>query len=342
MPRTRTRRGLAASLALVLAAGVTACGGDDDDGAAATTAAGGSGTTAAAAQDLGSMKVGLVCGGMTPIVAQIAMNTDAFEPNGLEVEKVCFDGGSEGVQALIGGGVDVFLGSYEHVQSTRERGLDTKGYAVINDVFPYWLLTKTDARYQSVADLSGETVGVTSPGSLSDTGLQAAALEAGIDYGSMKVIGAGSGATMRAALTADQIAAGMVSEPGISELTDSGYRILWEPGFDYVSIVAVAREGWVSDNEDKMRTFLTTMVSVAEEATTDPAMAVDAMKEEGFEVSDDALTSAVERMLDAVPEGLVVDEQAVQSTADILIEVGKIDAPGVPFAEGFDFSLVES
>lgn len=349
--RPLTSRTLALALASVLAFTVVACGDDNetssDVGAAGAdgAASDGSATTeqgseAAEPADVGSMEVGLICGGLTPMTAQVALNTDAFAESGLEVEKICFDGGAEGVQALIGGGIDVFLGSYEHISSTRKEGLDMKGYAVINNSFPYWLLTKDDAELQDVSDLAGETVGVTSPGSLSDTGLKAAALEAGLDYEEMSVIGAGSGAPMKAALDNDQIAAGMVSEPGISELTSDGYRILWQPEFDYVSIVAIASEGWVAQNEDAMRAFLSTLQETAERMKDDTEFAVEAMEEEGFAVSDEALRSAVEQGIEEVPEGLEVDEAQVQSTADILISVGRAEAPGLSYDEGFDFSYL--
>jgi NitT/TauT family transport system substrate-binding protein len=349
---TPARRALVPLLALGLV--VAACGGDDDDEAAAdgttapssadSAAPSGDDTTggSAPAEDLGSIKVGLVCGGMTPLVAQIAMNTDAFSAAGVEVDKLCFDGGSEGVQALIGGSVDIFLGSFEHVASTREQGLDTRAYGVINNVFPYWALTKSDSSFESVADLAGEVVGVTSPGSLSETGLRAAVADAGISFDDLQVIGAGSGATMRSALDAGQIAAGMVSEPGISELTLSGdYRILWEPPFPYISIVVLASEGWASDHAAALTAFLDVLEETAERATTDTAWAVEAMSEEGFEVDQAALEAAVERTLQGVPEGLAVTEEDVASTSQILVDVGRLDAP-ITLDEGFDFSYLES
>lgn len=333
-PPSRTRRLVALTAVLLLVA--AGCGDDDDGGGGDTATGADSGT-----EDLGSVRVGLVCGGLTPLVAQVAMNADAFADTGVEVEKICFDGGSEGIQAMIGGSIDTFLGSYEHVQSTRDQGLDTKGYAVINNRYPYYLLTKADSGISSVEDLAGETVGVTSPGSLSETGLRAAMAEAGLEDDAVTVIGVGSGATSRAALDNDQVAAAMVSDPGRSELTQSGeYEILWDPEFDYVSIVAVAREGWVADNEEAFSTFLATLQDTAEQIKDDPEMALEAMKEEGFGVDDAALEEAVERGIEAIPDGLRVDESAVEGTAKILIDVGKLDPPGVPFDEGFDFSFL--
>jgi len=365
---TSARRLFVPLLALGLVA--AACGDDDDDAssdatspAPVETAAPSDGSTApsddtattapsddtaapsddtAPPEDLGTVRVGLVCGGMTPIVAQIAMNTDAFTNAGLEVEKLCFDGGSEGIQALIGGSLDIFLGSFEHVASTRAQGLDTRAFAVINKVFPYWALTKTDAEFQSVADLAGEVVGVTSPGSLSETGLRVAVAEAGIDFEELRVIGAGSGATMRAALDAGQVAAGMVSEPGISELTLSGeYRILWEPTFPYISIVVLGSESWAADHADALTAFLDVLEETAERAGTDTAWALEAMKSEGFEVDDAALEAAVERSLEAVPDGLRVTAEDVQSTSDILIDVGRLEEP-ITLEDGFDFTYLDS
>lgn len=350
----RARRLVVPLLALGLVA--AACGGDDDstdadeastDDTSATAEGSDTSTASSGAEggepaDLGSVKVGLVCGGMTPIVAQIAMNTDAFADAGLEVEKVCFDGGSEGVQALIGGSLDVFLGSFEHVATTRQEGLDTKGFAVINDVFPYWALTKKDASFESAADLAGETVGVTSPGSLSETGLTAALADADVSVDDVKIIGSGSGSTMRSALDADHIAAGMVSEPEISELTLGGdYRILWEPPFPYVSIVVLGSEGWASDNGDTLSAFLDVLTETAKKAKSDTAWAVEAMAEEGFEVDEAALEAAVKRTLNGVPNDLKVSAADVKSTADLLVSLEKLDEP-LTIDEGFDFSYLDS
>lgn len=343
MPRTtrRGRRALAGLLAFSLA--LAACGDDGgDDAAPEVTEPVGEAPVEGGTTDLGTMRVGLVCGGMTPIVAQIAMNTDAFTEAGLEVEKLCFDGGSEGVQALIGGSVDIFLGSFEHVASTQKQGLDMKAFGVINTVFPYWMLTKSDSPYQSPGDLGGEVVGVTSPGSLSETGLRAAMADSEASFDDLRVIGAGSGATMRSTLDAGQIAAGMVSEPGISELTLSGeYRILWEPPFPYISIVLLGSEGWASDNAEALTAFLDTLEATRDQAVTDTDWAVEAMAEEGFEVDDAALQAAVERSLDMVPEGLRVTADEVASTSDILIEVGRLEEP-ITIEQGFDFQYLDS
>lgn len=350
--RTSTRRGssrfAAFGLIMMLAA---ACGGGGAEGDAAAptegeTAAAAAGSEAADATsaDLGTLSVGLICGGLSPMTAQIAINADTF-PEGLEIEKVCFDGGSEAVQALIGGSLDVFMGSVEHVVSTRAQGLPTQAYAVINNRMPYWLVTPEDSEYQSVADLAGQTVGVTSTGSLSDTELQVAADQEGIAYEDMTVVSAGSGATMTAALESDSVAAGMITDPGLSEVTaeGGGYRVIWEPDFDYTSIVALANSERIGEREDAMRAFIEGLQSAYEQSQADPQFAIEAMQEEGFEVSDEALTEAVERGLTEIPEGLQIEEAAYQETVELLVGVGRIEEAEAPaFDEAFDFELLEA
>lgn len=193
-----------------------------------------------------------------------------------------------------------------------------------------------------MADLEGETVGVTSPGSLADTELQIAAQQNGVDYGTMKVIGAGSGSTMASAIKQGQVAAGMVSEPQQSELLASGdYRLIWEPDFDYASIIAVSDADWVAENEDTMRSFLAGLTEAADMAKSDEEWATTTMKKEEFPVSDDVLASAVQAGIATIPENLVVSEDVFDNTTELLTSVGSLEESDVlPYDEVFDFSYL--
>ncbi|WP_426245004.1 ABC transporter substrate-binding protein [Nocardioides sp. LHG3406-4] len=318
------------ALASVLALALSSCG-DSSSGSSGDGEGG----------DAGSIRVAMVCGGMTPMATQMAIDANTF-PDGLKVEKLCFDSGSDAMQALIGGSLDVFMGSTEHVISTRAQGLSTKGYAGINVRAPYALLTETGSDVQSVSDLEGENVGVTSPGSLADTELHIAAEQNDVDYTSMKVVGAGSGSTMASAIKQGQVAAGMVSEPQQSELIASGdYRMVWEPDFDYASIIAVADSDWVADNEATMKSFLEGVATAADKAKSDPDWALTAMKEEKFPVSDEVLSSAVDAGITTIPDGLSVSEEVYKSTTDLLVSVGTLEEDAVlPYDEVFDFSYL--
>jgi len=298
-------------------------------------------SSSGAAEGGTTVRVGMVCGGMTPMVAQLAIDANTF-PNGLKVKKVCFDSGSDAVQALIGGSMEVFMGSTEHIIATRAQGLSTRGFAGINNRAPYALLTASDSDVQSVSDLEGETVGVTSPGSLADTELHIAAQEKKVDYKSMKVIGAGSGATMASAIKQGHVAAGMVSEPQRSELVSSGdYRVIWEPEFDYASIIAVANEKWVGKNKEAMKSFLAGLTAASDKAKGDEAWAVTTMEKEKFPVSHDVLATAVKAGITTIPEGLTVSEDVFDNTTNLLVGVGTLKKDDVlPYDDVFDFGYL--
>ncbi|RKN12521.1 ABC transporter substrate-binding protein [Streptomyces radicis] len=298
-------------------------------------------TTACAgdASEPGTIRVAHVCGGIN--VATIATNAATF-PEGVEVEKICFDGGAEAVQALVGGGVDAFVGSTEHVASTRSRGLDVRAYAALSQAVPYSLVSRAGSGVESVADLAGETVAVTSPGSLSDTELLKAASDAGVDYSGMNVIGAGSGASMAAAIREGGAVAGMVSEPQLSDMLASGdYTLTWEPDFDYAALVVLSRADWVEGHEEELTRFLEGLREAEDRSREDGAFAVESLADEDFAVSDEVLADAVRATLGNTPRGLAIEEPVYRDTIDLLTEVDRLDAEDAPtFDEAFDFSLL--
>ena len=84
-------------------------------------------------------------------------------PGGLQAQKVCFDSGSDAVQALVGGSIDAFVGAGEHVIDNRAKGLDVKGYAVVSEAPPYSLVSAAGSGVHNVGDLAGKSVAVTAP-----------------------------------------------------------------------------------------------------------------------------------------------------------------------------------
>ncbi|RAJ68754.1 NitT/TauT family transport system substrate-binding protein [Streptomyces sp. Amel2xB2] len=297
----------------------------------------GSGTGGAERQ---TIRVGNVCGGIN--VATVAMDADTF-PDDVQVKKVCFDGGAEAVQALLGGGVDVFIGSTEHVVSTRGKGLPVTAYAALTSRVPYSLVSANGSGAGSVRDLRGKTVAVTSPGSLSDTELEKAASDSGVPYKSLEVIGAGSGASMLAAISKGKAAAGMVSEPQLSQLLRTGkYKEIWTPDFDYAALVPLAKTTWVKEHRKAMTGFLQGLRTAETKSRADESFAVRALKKEKFEVSDRVLRRAVHQTLGITPKGLAVGESVYRDTTGLLVDVGRAKAGRTPaFSDAFDFGILD-
>lgn len=339
---------LLATLLVLTMALVSPCGSNNNaasggNNAGANNAATGSNEDAGNATQPENVKirVGLVGGGMTPIIAQIGINDGSYEKAGITIEKQSFTSGADMVQALVGGSLDIVLGSYEHVLRQQKNGLGVKAYGEIYNGVGYSLVVKNDAPYQKLEDLKGTTLAVTKVGSLSDTGLREGLKAANIDPDKdVQIINGGSGATMLAAIESGKAAGGMVSEPTISQMLATGnYRVLYDPPYDFAGITVMAKTEWVEKNQDAMKRFLQVSNEVNERVQKDPASAVEAMLQEFDQIPADVMETAVKNQLAKVPAGLKVTEEGAKNVTKTQIEAGVLEKE-IPFEDTVDLSLL--
>jgi len=335
MKKTKT---ILASLLVLTIALLSACG--NNNAAAPTENNGGAAGNANQPENV-KIRVGLVGGGMTPIIAQIGINDGSYEKAGITIEKQSFTSGADMVQALVGGSLDIVLGSYEHVLRQQKNGLGVKAYGEIYNGVGYSLVVKNDAPFQSLEDLKGTTLAVTKVGSLADTGLREGLKTANIDADKeVQIINGGSGATMLAAIESGKAAGGMVSEPTISQMVATGnYRVLYDPPYDFAGITVMAKTDWVDKNQDAMKRFLQVSNEVNEHVQKDPASAVEAMLKEFDQIPADVMEIAVKNQLAKVPAGLKVSEEGAKNVTNTQIEAGVLEKE-IPFADTVDLSLL--
>jgi NitT/TauT family transport system substrate-binding protein len=292
--------------------------------------------------ELPTIKVGMVCGGMTPLLAQIGINDGSFKEAGVNAEEVCFSSGSDAIAALVGGSIDVNLGSYEHVLKMTKNNLGIKAYGSIYNGVGYSLVVKKDSPYENLADMKGETLAVTKPGSLSDSGLRKGLEKEGLDpTKDVKIIGSGSGSTMLASIESGKVAGGMVSEPTVSQMISSGdYRVLYDPDFDYAGIVIMSDSKWVDKNKETMQTFLKELTAIYERAQEDPKHVVETMQGQFENVPTDVLETAITNQINKVPAGLKLTETAAEAVNQTAIQLEIISEP-IPFEDAVDLSLLQ-
>jgi NitT/TauT family transport system substrate-binding protein len=286
-----------------------------------------------------TIRVGLVCGGVG--LAALTIDSGAL-PGGLQAQKVCFDSGSDAVQALVGGSIDAFVGAGEHVIDNRAKGLDVKGYAVVSEDPPYSLVSAAGSGVHNLGDLSGKSVAVTAPGSLSDTELQKTTAEAGVAYSGLRVVGAGTGATMQAAIEKGGAAAGMVSDPLLTTMLQSGaFTLTWKPDFRYIALAVIAKPDWVNDNRPAMQAFLQALRATQDRANADISSVLAAAKQQAPTLDPTTLRTVVATTIAQAPPKLTIDEGPYRDTTHVLTQVGHVQPAKVPsFADSFDFSLV--
>lgn len=134
-------------------------------GAAATTFLIGSGARAAE-----RIRIGLPTKTYWPtIVAEAAKTAKLFEKEGLTAELTIYRGGAETFEAMAAGAADLILDPPSLVATGRKRGVASKLVAGGSNANLGWfLVVPAKSKIQSVADLQGKKVGITSAGSGSD------------------------------------------------------------------------------------------------------------------------------------------------------------------------------
>lgn len=298
---------------------------------------------APARADLGTIRLSLICGSMTAMLAEIALNDGSFDRAGVHVDKYCFSGGAQAIQALVGRSVDVHIGSYELVLRQRARGFNIKAYGQIYDGMSYELVTKTNSRFRSVADLRGQTLGITAAGTLSDTALRLALTAAHLNPDrDVQVIGAGAGTTMYAALETNRIAAGMLAEPTTTQLVADGeYRVLWSPTLPYPGNVLMANANWVDQHRAAMHAMLAVLRSVYARTKQDPSSAIAPLSKDFDTIAPRIMLQAIQHQLKHVPPDLTVSRKGAAVVLDLELKTGDIKAP-IAYGTAVDNALVLS
>jgi len=293
--------------------------------------------------DLPTVRVGLICGGMTPMVAQVALNDGSFEKAGVHVEKDCFTGGPQAVQALVGRSIDAFIGSYDHVLRQRARNIDVKAYAELYDGYSYELIAKSPGPLNSLAQAKGQTLAVTASGALSDDALRLGLTAAGLNPDrDVTIVATGSGAPMVAALDTDRVAGAMLAEPSITQLTDGGkYKVVYDPKLPFAGNVVMAQTSFVAANRPAFASFLRVLRATAARIAADPQSAVEPMRKDFPTVAPGVMLTAVKQTLAHVPKGLLADRRSTDPVVAATLKKGDITS-AIPFEAAVDNSLLES
>jgi NitT/TauT family transport system substrate-binding protein len=150
----------------------------------------------------------------------LANQLDLYKKNGVDVEMFSFKGGSEALTAVIGGSAEVVSGYYDHTVELLARGKHLQSITVY-DRFPGLVLVVSPeytAKIKSVADLKGQRVGVSAPGSSTDFFLKYALRKQRINPDDVPVVGIGLGATAVAAMEHGQVQAAVMLDPAVTLL----------------------------------------------------------------------------------------------------------------------------
>ena len=157
---------------------------------------------------------------------EVARAFGHFRKHGLDGEIVYFRGGNAAIQALVAGAVDYGATSLDVAMQAYAKGADIRRFVTTGQVPLFAVATspKNADVIHSLKELEGKTVGVSALGNADHALLLFLLKEAGADKS--KVQFATMGVNLLEALRQNQIDAGLVQEPALTILSNSGARVL--------------------------------------------------------------------------------------------------------------------
>jgi NitT/TauT family transport system substrate-binding protein len=184
-------------------------------------------TSLAHAQAVEKKSVTLAVGGKTALYylpLTICERLGYFKEQGLDVTINDFRGGSQSLQALVGGSVDVVTGAYEHTIRMQAKGQDIRAVIELGR-FPGIVVgvrKEKAAIYKTAADLKGMKIGVSAPGSSTNFFVMYLMAKAGLKPTDASYIGVGIGPSAVAAIKNGDIDALANLDPMITKLEQDG------------------------------------------------------------------------------------------------------------------------
>lgn len=205
----------------------------------------------------------------------LAESLGEYKKAGVEVELVDFKGGSQSLQAVIGGSADVVSGYFDHCVNLAAKNQALVAF-VVYDRYPGLVLgvsPKHTDEIKSVKDLAGKKVGVSAPGSSTDFFLKYLLHKNGVDPDSTAVIGVGLGPSAVVAMEQGEIDAAVMLDPAPTLLQGKykNLKILADTrtqadtqrvfGGDYPGGALYTKAGWIAAHEKETQALTTALVA---------------------------------------------------------------------------------
>ncbi len=222
-----------------------------------------------------SIKLGVGSQILNYMPLELAAKRGAFKAQGLDVTVENFQaGGSKALQALIGGSVDGVVGFYDHTITMQAQGKSIACVFLLNDIPGLLIGVRADLadKVKVGADLKGLKLGITAPGSSTDTLARYYVKKAGLGPRDVQIIAVGSGAPGMVALEAknidalvyfDPVATMLASKNAVKPLFDArtseGSKLAF--GGDYPTACLYLQQGFIDKNPEAVQRMVNALLT---------------------------------------------------------------------------------
>jgi NitT/TauT family transport system substrate-binding protein len=154
----------------------------------------------------------------------IAEQLGYFKDEGLNVKISDFAGGSQSLQAVVGGSADVVSGAFEHTINMQAKKISMIAFVQMGRApqISIGISKAKAATYKGPADLKGLKFGVSAPGSSTNIILNAFIAKGGLKPNEVAIVGVGTGAGAIAAVKSGQIDGTSNTDPVMTKLELDG------------------------------------------------------------------------------------------------------------------------
>ena len=267
----------------------------------------------AAQSKLTKVKAGVSVSFECMLAAWVADDKGYFKAENLDVEFIDFKGGGPTVQAFAGGSVDICFCATDHALRLKNRGRPTVVLYGLDRFHDYTLIGKTGVP-TSLAALKGKKLGISSPGSMTDSTIRWAIKELKLDPDrDFQIVGSGTGGAMIASIDSGRIDAGLVVETDTAYLMQKkgAYTVVKDfATLPYASFSALALESWVGANPEVARGFARALAK---------AVGHERIKKMYPHFSDELVASTVKSAVNRIPKGGAYEAEAVRNMNTIVI-----------------------
>lgn len=256
------------------------------------------------------------------LAAWVAEDRGYFKAENIEFEFIDFKGGGPTVQAFAGGSVDICFCATDHALRLKNRNRPTLVLYGFDRFHDYTLIGKAGVP-TTLEGLKGKKVGVSSPGSMTDSTIRWAIKELKLDpERDFQIVGSGTGGAMIASIDSGRIDAGLVVETDTAYLLQKkgAYTVVKDfSTLPYASFSALALESWVSANPEVARGVARALAKAATELEKNPSVGYARIKKMYPHFSDELVASTVKSSVHRLPKGGAYEAEAVRNMNMIVI-----------------------
>ncbi|CAN5650071.1 hypothetical protein BH23CHL7_BH23CHL7_01870 [soil metagenome] len=266
---------------------------------------------------------------------------------GLDVQVNVFNSSQDAFRAVIAGEADMAEGAIlSAISLVQAQGGGVKVVMADEQVPDYLLISRPG--FDSLEQLEGARVGISTPGDTSDTLTRLVFGREDVDVDAVEWIQIGGTGARMAGLLADQIDAGMAhAAEGINAAAEGGLNILHRVADsvpDYLQRGLITTDEFIAENPNLTQLVVDTLIDAARWAHTNKDEYIELSREVVPDLSEDARDQAWDIYHEigkhAVNGGLTTEQ--VENTIAIEQEVGNLEGDVPEMSTFIDASFVES